>query len=181
MNPLFNCDEKTLCRHDSTYTTIGDVKDVDPELLQGVLNFIEMNTQIPEKIDILEDIKQDLGMSTTDIPCTDVKDEIGTLRALNKVSFGIREQCKLIADFSYQMDDVVCGETVLGHLTDFYKHMYNACRKDGLVVPLRKDHLKFTVLGGQKRKKKGLFHGRRIVPLYPTKTAKAWQARHSRF
>ena len=65
--------------HDSTYTTIGDIKDVDPKLLQGVLNFIEMNTQIPEKIDILEDMKQDLGMSTTDIPGTDVKDEIGTL------------------------------------------------------------------------------------------------------
>ena len=89
MNPLFNCDEKTLCHHDSTYTIIGNVKDVDPELLQGVLNFIEMNTQIPEKIDMPEDVKQDLGMSTTDILGTDVKDEIGTLPALNKVSFGI--------------------------------------------------------------------------------------------
>ena len=76
-------------RHDSTYTTIGDIKDVDPELLQGVLNFIEMNTQIPQKIDVPEDMKQDLGMCPTDIPGTDVKDEIGTLRALNKVSFRI--------------------------------------------------------------------------------------------
>ena len=140
-----------------------------------------MKNQIPQKIDIPEDMKQDLGMSPTDIPGTDVKDEIGTLQALNKVSFRIREQCKLIADLSYQMDDVVCGETVLGHLTDLYKNMYDACRKDGLVVTLRKDHLKFTVLGGLKRKKKGLFHRRRIVPLYPTKTAKARQARHSRF
>ena len=164
-----------MCRHDSTYTTIGDVKDVDPELLQGVLNFIEMNTQVPEKIEVPEDVKQDLGMTSTDIPGTDVKDEIGTLQALNKVSFGIREQCKLIADLPYQMDDIGYGETVLGHLTDLYKHMYNACRKDGLVVPLWKDHLKFTVLGGQKRKKKGLFHGRRIVPLYPMKTVKARQ------
>ena len=170
-----------MCCHDSTYTTIGNVKDVDPKLLQGVLNFIEMNTQIPEKIEVLEDVKQDLGMSTTDIPGTDIKDEIGTLRALNKVSFGIQEQCKLIADLSYQMDDVGCGETVLGHLTDLYKHMYDVCRKDGLLVPLRKDHLKFIVLCGQKRKKKGLLNGRRIVPLYPTKTAKARQARHSHF
>ena len=167
--------------HNSTYTTIGDIKNVEPDLLQGVLSFIEMNTQIPQKIDVPEDMKQDLGMCPTDIPGTDVKDEIGTLRALNKVSFGIREQCKLIADLTYQMDDVVCGETVLGHLTELYKNMYAACRKDGPVVPLWKDHLKFTVLGGQKRKKKGLFHGRRIVPLYPTKTAKARQARHSRF
>ena len=89
MNPLFNCDEKTLHHHDSKYTTIGDIKDVDPKLLQVVLNFIGMNTQIPEKIDVPEDVKQDLGMSTTDISGTDVKDEIGTLRALNKVSFRI--------------------------------------------------------------------------------------------
>ena len=75
--------------HNSTYTTIGDIKDVDPELLQGVLNSIEMNTQIPEKIEVPEDVKQDLGMSSTDIPGTDVKDEIGTLRALNKVCFRI--------------------------------------------------------------------------------------------
>ena len=79
------------------------------------------------------------------------------------------------------MDDVGCGETVFGHLTDLYKNMYDACRKDGLVVPLWKDHLRFTILGGQKRKKKGLFCGRRIVPLYPMKTAKAWQARYSCF
>ena len=76
-------------RHDSTYTTISIVKDVDPELLQSVLNFIETNTQIPEKIEVPEDVKQDLGMTSTDIPGTDVKDEIGTLQALNKVSFGI--------------------------------------------------------------------------------------------
>ena len=75
--------------HDSTYTTIGDIKNVEPDLLQGVLSFIEMNTQIPQKIDGPEDMKQDLGMCLTDIPGTDVKDEIGTLRALNKVSFGI--------------------------------------------------------------------------------------------
>ena len=68
-----------MCHHDSTYTTIGDVKDVDPELLHGVLNFIETNTQVPEKIEVPEDVKQDLGMTSTDIPGTDVKDEIGTL------------------------------------------------------------------------------------------------------
>ena len=78
-NPLFNCNEKTLHCHNSTYTTIGDVKDVDPKLLQGVLNIFDMNTQVPEKIEVLEDVKQDLGMTSTEITGTDVKDEIGTL------------------------------------------------------------------------------------------------------
>ena len=47
----------------------------------------------------------------------------------------------------------MCGETVLGHLTDLYNHMYDACRKDGLVVFLQKDHLKFTVLAKRGRRK----------------------------
>ena len=174
---MFTCDEKTLRRHDSTYCTISDVKDVDPDVLQGVLNFIETNTQVEGQIDVPEDVKQDMGVLSTG---TEVIDEMRSLRALNKVSFGIREQCKLITDLSYQMDDVTCGETILENLTDLYKHMYDRCRKDACVVPLREDHLKFTVLGGRKRKR-GLFRGRRIVPLYPTKTAKARQAKQSRF
>ena len=178
-NPLFTCDKNTLRHHDSTYCTISDVKDVDPDVLQGVFNFIDTNTQVPEQIDIPEDVKQDFRELSTGTMSAEI-DEMGSLRALNKVSFGIREQCKLITDLSYQMDDVGCGEIILEHLTDLYKHMYDKCRKDALVVPLRKDHLKFTVLGGRKRKR-GLFRGRRIVPLYPTKTAKARQAKQSRF
>ena len=177
---MFTCDENTLRHHDSTYCTIGDVKDVDPDVLQGVLNFIDTNTQVAEQIDMPEDVKQDFGALSTGTMGAEVIDEMGSLRALNKVSFGIREQCKLITDLSYQMDDVGCGEIILEHLTDLYKHMYDKCHKDALVVPLRKDHLKFTVLGGRKRKR-GLFRGRRIVPLYPTKTAKARQAKQSHF
>ena len=45
MNPLFTCDEVTLCRHDSTYNSIGDMKDVDSKVLQGVLNFIDTNKE----------------------------------------------------------------------------------------------------------------------------------------
>ena len=78
----------------------------------------------------------------------------------------------MITDLSYQMDDVACGETVLSHLTDLYMQMYDTCRKDSSVVPLRKDHLKFTVLDGQ-RKKKGFYRGRRIVPLFPNKNSKS--------
>ena len=153
---MFTCDENTLRCHDSTYCTIGDVKDVDPDVLQGVLNFTDTNTQVVEQIDVPEDVKQDFGALSTGTMGAEVIDEMGSLRALNKVSFGIQEQCKLITDLSYQMDDVGCGEIILEHLTDLYKHMYDKCCKDAFVVPLRKDHLKFTVLGGRKRKR-GLF------------------------
>ena len=89
MNPLFTCDENTLHCHDSTYCTIGDVKDVDPDVLQGVLNFIDMNTQVVKQVDVPEDVKQDLGVLSTGTLGTEVIDEMGSLQALNKVSFGI--------------------------------------------------------------------------------------------
>ena len=178
-NPLFTCDEETLHRHDRTYSSVGDVKDVDPEVLKGVFNFIETNTQVPENVDISEDVKENFRTSPTHTNETDAIDELGTLRELSKVSFSIREQCKLITDLTYEMDDVACGQTVLEHLTDLYTKMYDVCRKDSLVVPLRKDHLKFTVLGGHR--KKGFYRGRRIVPLFPSKTSKARQARQARF
>ena len=152
-NPLFTCDEETLRHHDRTYSSVGDVKDVDPEVLKGVFNFIETNTQVPENVDVSEDVKEHFHRSPTRTNETDTIDELGTLRELSKVSFGIREQCKLITDLTYKMDDVACGQTVLEHLTDLYTKMYDACRKDSLVVPLRKDHLKFTVLGGHRKKK----------------------------
>ena len=79
MNPLFNCDEVTLCCHDKTYNSIGDVKDVGPKVLQGVLNFINTNTKVPDNIEVPEDVKQDIGIMGTDTSGTDIKDEIGTL------------------------------------------------------------------------------------------------------
>ena len=78
------------------------------------------------------------------------------------------------------MDDVTCGESILGQLTELYRSMYNTCRKDSVILPLCKDHLKFRVLCGQRRKK-GVFHGRRIAPLYPNRTVKSCQAKLSHF
>ena len=178
-NPLFTCDESTLRRHDKTYNSLGDVKDVDPEVLQGVLNFIDTNTQVADNVEVSTDVKDSLGVvATTCIGSSNA--EIGSLRLLNEVSFGIREQCKLITDLSYQMEDVGYGEAVLGDLTQLYKQMYDKCRGDSSVLPLRKDHLKFKVLSGRRRNK-GVFRGRRIIPLFPTRTTKARQAKQSRF
>ena len=78
------------------------------------------------------------------------------------------------------MDDVTCGESILGQLTELYRSMYNTCRKDSVILPLCKDHLKFRVLCGQRRKK-GVFHGRRIAPLYPNRTVKSRQVKMSHF
>ena len=157
---------------------MGDVKDVEPDVV--VLNFIDTNTQVPETLEVPEDVKEGMGVGPTDMGTENVPDELGSLRLLNKVSFGIWEQCKLITDLSYQMDDLTCGETILGQLTELYRSMYNTWRKDSVILSLRKDHLKFRVLGG-KRMKKGVFCGRRIAPLYPSRTVKSRQVKLSHF
>ena len=165
-------------RHDSTYNPIGNTSDVDAEVLQGLLNFIDSNTQVPEEIVVSKEVKDELQMSTPDVP--EIKDDLTPLRQLSSVTFGIREQCKLITDLTYQMDSPGYGNEILQKITDLYKQMYSVCRKDSPVLPLRKDHLKFKVLSGVNRKK-GLFRRRRIVPLFPTKTNRSRQAKQSRF
>ena len=163
-----------LRRHDSTYNP----SDVEAEVLQGLLNFIDSNTQVPEEIVVSKEVKDDLQMSTPDVP--EIKDDLTPLRQLSSVTFGIREQCKLITDLTYQMDSPEYGHEILQKITDLYKQMYSMCRKDSPVLPLRKDHLKFKVLSSVNRKK-GLFNCRRIVPLFPTKTNRSHQAKQSRF
>ena len=178
---MFTCDEETLRRHDKNYSNIGNTKDVDPDVLHGVLNFIETNTQVPDEIEVPPEVKESMDITSTDLP--EIKDELTPLRQLNSVTFGIREQCKLITDLTYDLDDHLYGDEVLQKLTSVFKEMYTVCRKDSPVVPLRKDQLKFTVLGGQnrRRRRKGYFCRRRIVPLFPSKTQKSRQAKQSRF
>ena len=40
---------------------MGDVKDLDPDVVQGVLNFIDTNTQVPETLEVPEDVKEGMG------------------------------------------------------------------------------------------------------------------------
>ena len=71
---------------------MGDIKDLDPDVVQGVLNFIGTNTQVPETLEVPEDVKEGMGVGPSDMGTEDVPDKLGSLRLLNKVSFGIREQ-----------------------------------------------------------------------------------------
>ena len=40
---------------------MGDVKDVNPDVVQGVINFIDTNTQVLETLEVLEDVKEGIG------------------------------------------------------------------------------------------------------------------------
>ena len=125
-------------------------------------NFIDSNTQVPEGIVLSKEVKDDLQMSTPDVP--ESKDDLTPLRQLSSVTFGIREQCKLITDLTYQMDSPAYGHEILQKNYRFVQTDVQRVQERTLqFLPLRKDHLKFKVLSGVNRKK-GLFRRRRIVP-----------------
>ena len=106
---------------------MGDVKDLDPDVVQGVLNFIDTNTKVLETLEVTEDVKEGMGVGPSDMGTENVPHKLGSLRLLNKVSIGIWEQCKLITDLSYQMDDVTCGESITmsanGVVQKYVQHM----------------------------------------------------------
>ena len=171
MYPMFTCDEEVLRRHDSIFTGIGDTKDVKPEVLHSVLNFIEANWTDCNSVEVNEDVKESLTTDTPIISSSDVPGNVEKLLQLKRIGDRIREQCKMITDLSYNMEDMQSGEVILSHLCDVYSYFYSQCQDHKGIVRICKDHLKFKTLTG-KRRNKGFFRRRRIVPLYPTRKRK---------
>ena len=173
MHPMFNVDEEVLWRHDSTFTGVGDTKDVDPEVLHSILKFIETNTEeCIDSIHVDTDMKDSFGVKTsTDGNKYDVPDTIGTLLDLKWIGDGIWEQCKMIADVTYNMEDAETGNIVLSQLCDVYNYFYKNCQNHKGILGVCKDNLKFRTLTG-KRKNKGFFRQHRIIPLFPSKYRK---------
>ena len=168
---MFTCDEEVLHRHDSTFNGIGDTKDVNPEVLHSVLNFIEANWEECNSVEVNEDVKESLNVDTPNISSSNVPGNVQKLLNLKRIGDGIREQCKMITDLSYNMEDAQSGEVILSHLCNVYSYFYSQCQDHMGIVGLRKDHLKFKTLTG-KRRNKGFYRRRRIVPLYPTRKRK---------
>ena len=168
---MFTCDEEVLQRHDSTFNGIGDTKDVNPEVLHSVLNFIEANWTDCNSVEVNEDVKESLTADTPIISSSDVPGNVEKLLQLKRIGDGIREQCKMITDLSYNMEDAQSGEVILSHLCNVYSYFYSRCQDHKGIVRIRKDHLKFKTLTG-KRRNKGFFRRRRIMPLSPTRKRK---------
>ena len=81
MHPMFNIDEEVLRCHDSTFTGVGDTKDVNPEVLHSILKFIEMNTEdCIDSVHVNTDMKDSFGVETsTDGNKYNVSNTVGTL------------------------------------------------------------------------------------------------------
>ena len=64
MYPMFMCDKEALRQHDSTFNGVGDIKDVNPEVLHSVLNFIEANWDDCASVEVNKDLKESLTVDT---------------------------------------------------------------------------------------------------------------------
>ena len=93
------------------------------------------------------------------------------VRQLNRVGTGMREQCKLITDLTYELESLECGQNVLEELTGLYKYLYKNGQENGGLLQLRKDHLRFQPFF-KKRASRGFFWRQHIVPLFPSKSRK---------
>ena len=171
MYPMFTCDEEALHWQDSTFNRVADTKDVNPEVLHSVLNFIEANWADCSLVEVNGDLKESLTVDTAIGSGCEVPKSMKRLLQLKQIGDSIREQCKMITDLSYNMEDTKSGEVVLSHLCNLYSYLYSNCQDHSGIVSVRKDHLKFKTLTG-KRRNKGFFRRRRNVPLFPSRNRK---------
>ena len=118
-------------------------------MVKEILTFVD--TMMSEGTDVAEvtaEIKQDL-VAVDMVAETEMKEEDNVLqmvRQLNCVGSGIREQCKLITDLTYELELRDCVQYVLEELTGLYKYFYKNGQEHGGLAQLRRDHLRFQPL-----------------------------------
>ena len=156
----------------------SDGKQLDADTVKDVLNFVDATTGEEGDVAVVaEDMKEGLaGEVGVETEATQADPVLKMVRELNRVGCGIREQCKLITDLTYEMESLDCGQYVLEELTGLYRYLYQNGQEHRGLPHLRKEHLRHRPLFKSKHKR-GFFHRRRIVPLYPTKIAKSGRPR----
>ena len=126
-----------------------DGKQIEADVVKEILTFVD--TMTSEGMDVAEvtaEIKQDL-VAVDMVMETEMKEEDNVLqmvRQLNCVGSGIREQCKLITDLTYELESLDCGQYVLEELTGLYKYFYKNGQEHGGLPQLCRDHLLFQPL-----------------------------------
>ena len=158
-------------------------KQIETEVVKEILTFVDTTTsECTDVAEVTAEMKQDLVAVdiVMDMETKEVDNVVQMVRQLNHVGSGIREQCKLITDLTYELELLDCGQYVLEELTGLYKYFYKNGQEHCRVPQLRRDHLPFQPLF-KKRSKQGYFQRRHIVPLFPTKSLKTRQVKASRF
>ena len=160
----------------------SDGKQLDANTVKDVLNFVDATTgEEADVAEVAQDMKEGLAVKVgVETEAKQANPVVQMVRELNWVGCGIREQCKLITDLTYELESLDCGQYVLEELTGLYQYLYQNGQEHRGLPHLRKEHLRHRPLFKSKHKR-GFFHRRRIVPLYPTKNRKVRQAKASKF
>ena len=88
---------------------------------------------------VAEDMKEGLaGEVGVETEATQADPVLKMVRELNRVGCGIREQCKLITDLTYEMESLDCGQYVLEELTGLYRYLYQNGQEHRGLPHLRK-------------------------------------------
>ena len=150
--------------------------------MKDVLNFVDATTDKGTEVaEVAAEMKEGLAVGVgTEMEAKQGEMVVQMVRELNRVGHGIHEQCKLITDLTYKLESLDCGQYVLEELTGLYQYLYKNRQEHCGVPHLCKEHLCHRPLFKSKHKR-GFFHRRRIVPLYPTKMCKVRQTQASRF
>ena len=94
--------------------------------MKDVLNFVDATTdEGTEMAEVALEMKEGLAVEVgmeTEVKQGDPV--VQMVRELNRVGRGIREQCKLIMDLTYELESLDCGQYVLEELTGLYQYLY---------------------------------------------------------
>ena len=104
----------------------SDGKQLDADTVKDVLNFVDATTgEEADVVVVAEDMKEGLaGEVGVKTEATQADPVLKMVRQLNRVGCGIREQCKLITNLTYEMESLDCGQYVLEELTGLYRYLY---------------------------------------------------------
>ena len=153
---LFNCDEACLERKDPTYraSVDSDGEQIDADTVKDVLNFVDATMdEGTEMAEVAPKMKEGLAVEVgmeTEVKQGDPV--VQMMRELNRVGRGIREQCKLIMDLTYELESLDCGQYVREELTGLYQYLYKNGQEHRGLPHLRKEHLRHRPLFKSKHK-----------------------------
>ena len=122
----------------------SDGKQLDADTVKDVLNFVDATTGEEADVAVVaEDMKEGLaGEVGVETEAKQADPVLKMVRELNRVGCGIREQCKLITDLTYEMESLNCGQYVLEELTGLYRYLYQNGQEHRGLPHLRKEHLR---------------------------------------
>ena len=115
--------------------------------MKDVLNFVDATTDEGTEVaevaaEMKEGLAVEVGMET------EVKqgDPVVQMVREHEVGHGIRKQCKLITDLTYELESLDCGQYVLEELTGLYQYLYKNGQEHRGLPHLHKEHLRHRPL-----------------------------------